>query len=46
VADSILDGPFVWSQVPGSDFRALNREAIKAGQHTAAAQVRAIAPNC
>jgi len=25
-------------QVPGSDFRALNREAIKAGQHTATAQ--------
>jgi hypothetical protein len=27
-------------QVPGSDFRALNREAIKAGQFTATGQVR------
>ena len=39
-ADSI-PGRTSRSQVPGSDFRALNREAIKAGSgHTASAQVR------
>jgi rubredoxin len=38
VTDSIPDG-LLRSQVPGSDFRALNREAIKAGQHTSTAQV-------